>query len=50
MTQLLDKVKESGGKVSVYPISEDSWIDTGEWAEYRKALSKLQMWPVPEAS
>ena len=42
ITQLIEKVKETGGKVGVYPISDKSWIDTGEWAEYKKALEILR--------
>ena len=38
ITHLIEKVKAEGGKIGVYPISDKSWIDTGEWAEYKKAL------------
>ena len=24
--------------VGVYTIDEDSWIDVGQWAEYKKAI------------
>ena len=43
ITHLMDKIKESGGKVGVYPISEKSWIDTGEWVEYKKALEHFKI-------
>lgn len=43
MTHLIDKVKETGGKVAVFPVSDKAWLDTGEWAEYRKALKQLQV-------
>ncbi|KAA0890490.1 nucleotidyltransferase family protein [Oryzomonas rubra] len=42
-THLIEKVKESGGKVGIYPVSEKSWIDVGEWAEYKKALDTLHL-------
>ena len=42
MTQLIESLKESGGKVMVFPVSDKAWIDTGEWAEYRKALKQFQ--------
>jgi dTDP-glucose pyrophosphorylase len=42
MTHLIEKVKENGGKVGIFPISENSWIDTGEWEEYRRAVAKFQ--------
>jgi dTDP-glucose pyrophosphorylase len=43
MTQLIDRLRETGGKVGVFPIGEDSWLDTGEWAEYQKALKKFEL-------
>jgi len=39
MTQLIEKLK-STHKIGVYPISENSWMDLGEWAEYKKAVEK----------
>ena len=38
MTELIRRLKNSGERVGVYPISEKAWIDVGEWPEYRKAL------------
>ena len=29
MDELIQKVKLSGGKVGVFPVSGNSWIDTG---------------------
>lgn len=43
MTHLIESVKEMGGKVAVFPVSDKAWLDTGEWAEYRKALKQLQV-------
>ncbi|MHB1688181.1 MAG: nucleotidyltransferase family protein [Ignavibacteriaceae bacterium] len=43
MTDLINAVISSGGKVGVYPISEKSWIDIGEWSEYKKALEALKI-------
>ena len=42
MTDLIDRVKETGGKVAVFPVSDKAWLDTGEWAEYRKALKQFE--------
>ncbi len=42
VTDLIEKIK-SNHKIGIYPISENSWIDTGEWAEYRKAIEKLKL-------
>jgi NDP-sugar pyrophosphorylase family protein len=41
MTHLIEKVKESNGTIGVYPISEKSWIDVGQWEEYKKALKAM---------
>lgn len=41
VTDLISKVRDAGGNVGVYPISEKSWLDTGEWKEYKKTLEQL---------
>ncbi len=41
ITHLIEVMQEHGRRIGVYPISENSWIDIGEMAEYKKALSKL---------
>ena len=41
ITDLIGKIRQNGGKVGVYPISEKSWLDTGEWQEYKKTLEQL---------
>ena len=33
MNNLIEKVKNSGGRIGVFPISENSWIDTGYFRE-----------------
>jgi NDP-sugar pyrophosphorylase family protein len=38
ITHLIEKIKERDGKVGVFPISEKSWIDIGEWPLYSKFL------------
>jgi len=40
ITHLIDKI-QSTHNIGIYPISENSWIDTGEWVEYRKAVEML---------
>jgi dTDP-glucose pyrophosphorylase len=40
--ELLAKVKATGGKVGVYPVSQQSWTDIGQWQEYQSALKKLE--------
>jgi NDP-sugar pyrophosphorylase family protein len=41
VTDLIHTVKERGGKVGVFPISSESWMDTGEWSEYKKTVDKM---------
>lgn len=38
-TDLLKKVKEKGGKIKVYPVSEKSWIDVGQLELLKEATS-----------
>lgn len=38
ITELIEKVKNRGGKVGVFPVSEKSWLDIGEWSEYQNTL------------
>ena len=40
MTDLIDDVKAAGFTVGVFPVSEDSWIDIGQWAEFRRASER----------
>ena len=36
ITDLITKIKSRGGKIGVFPVSEKSWKDIGEWDEYLK--------------
>lgn len=38
ITTLMDMIKKNGGKVGVYPVGEDDWIDIGQWQEYKNTL------------
>jgi dTDP-glucose pyrophosphorylase len=42
ITQLMNEIKKNGGTIGVYPVSEQAWIDVGQWAEYRKALKVIE--------
>ncbi len=42
ITSLIEKIKTRGGRVGVFPVSENAWIDIGEWKEYEKAQSNFQ--------
>lgn len=41
ITELIADAKKQGMKVGVYPVSEDAWIDVGQWAEYQKAVERF---------
>lgn len=41
MTDLIAKIKSTDGRIGVFPVGENAWIDLGEWSEYRKALDAL---------
>lgn len=41
MTDFIEHIKSAGGRIGVFPIGENAWTDTGEWAEYRKAIDNL---------
>ena len=38
ITDLIETIKKRNGKIGVFPISENSWYDIGEWEEYRRTL------------
>lgn len=41
MNTLIESVITKGLKIGVYPVSEESWSDVGQWAEYSETLRKL---------
>jgi len=41
MTDVIKILKEKGFKVGVYPVSEKSWLDVGQWKEYSATLKQL---------
>lgn len=41
ITHLMEKVKQRGGRVGCFPVSELSWKDMGEWPEYLKMINVL---------
>jgi dTDP-glucose pyrophosphorylase len=38
ITQLIEDIRSGNGKVGVFPISEGSWKDIGQWDEYLKMI------------
>ena len=41
ITQLMEKIKNHGGRVGCFPVSEHAWKDMGEWPEYLKMIDVL---------
>ena len=41
MPDLIKLAQSKKKQVGVYPIDDESWIDVGQWSEYRKAIEKL---------
>ena len=36
--ELIILAKKEKYKIGVYPIDDDSWLDVGQWEEYRKVI------------
>ena len=41
ITELIEKVRSQNRKVGVFPVSEKSWVDIGQWNDYIKGLDNL---------
>ena len=41
ITHLMEKIRERGGKVGCFPVSDGAWRDMGEWPEYLKMINVL---------
>jgi dTDP-glucose pyrophosphorylase len=39
ITDLINDLKSRGEKIGVFPVSERSWFDMGEWPEYQKVIN-----------
>jgi dTDP-glucose pyrophosphorylase len=42
-TDLIERLIKDKRKIGIYPVSENSWIDTGEWVEYKNALKRMEI-------
>lgn len=49
ITELIEEILQRKGKVGVFPVSEGSWKDIGEWAEYLR-VNKLAKYDLPHFS
>jgi dTDP-glucose pyrophosphorylase len=36
MNELLNRAREKNLRIGVFPVSENSWLDIGQWSEYKK--------------
>ncbi|HNB08426.1 MAG TPA: sugar phosphate nucleotidyltransferase [bacterium] len=43
MTDLIDRLLLDKRKVMTYPVTENDYIDIGQWDEYKKAVEKLKI-------
>ena len=43
MTDIIRILKEKKYKVGVYPVTEKSWLDVGQWEEYSETLKQLNI-------
>jgi len=41
ITDLISTLKKNNYKLGVYPVSEKSWLDIGQWEKYKSSLNKL---------
>ncbi len=39
ITHLMEKIKQRGGRIGCFPVSEHSWKDMGDWSEYLKVAN-----------
>lgn len=40
ITSLMEKLKSEDRKIGVFPVSENSWSDIGEWPQYLKLINE----------
>ena len=41
--QLVEKLRDKGLKIGVFPVSETSWMDVGQWEEYYKSIAHMKL-------
>ena len=37
----MDKLSSNNMKIGVFPVEEDSWLDIGQWSEYKSTIKKF---------
>jgi len=43
ITDLIKELQKNNQKVGVFPVSEKSYIDVGQWEEYKKTMKELEL-------
>ena len=43
MNQLIELAKNKNKKIGIFPISEESWTDVGNWKEYNKVKKSINI-------
>jgi NDP-sugar pyrophosphorylase family protein len=41
VTDLIEVLKKKNMPIGVYPVTEKSWLDVGQWESYKEITSKL---------
>ena len=41
-SDILKIFKSNNKKIGVFPVSENAWLDIGQWEEYKKSSLQLQ--------
>lgn len=41
ITQLMEKVKQRGGRVGCFPVNEHAWKDMGQWRDYLNMINVI---------
>jgi len=42
ITQLIEQLMQQKKRVGVFPVSEKSWMDIGQWKDYRQTIDSLE--------
>lgn len=42
ITELIEEIMSRGGRVGVWPVSEKSWLDIGDWNEYLESMKFMK--------
>lgn len=43
MPQLINRLKKDHQKIAVYPVSEGSWLDVGQWESYQQSIKRMSV-------